>query len=47
MSHRKVTLDCDRHRDVIYTLYVIDKLPLEGPDGIMKVMRERLGFDAP
>ncbi|RYP18813.1 hypothetical protein DL765_003693 [Monosporascus sp. GIB2] len=46
MSHPAAANKWDRYKNEIYTLYITKDLPLEGPDGVREVMRQRFGFDA-
>ena len=46
MSHPEAVDKWDRYKDEIYTLYISKDLPLEGPKGVIEVMRQCFGFDA-
>ncbi|RYP49053.1 hypothetical protein DL769_011128 [Monosporascus sp. CRB-8-3] len=46
MSRPAAADEWDRYKNEIYTLYIPKNLPLEGPHGVIEVMRQRFGFDA-
>lgn len=46
MAPPKAGGNWERFKDEIHTLYIKENRTLDGPDGVMKVMRGRYGFNA-